>query len=422
MKVFISYAREDLEIAKRLRDDLEKAGIKTWLDKEDLLPGQNWRDVILREIRESRYFIAMLSSKALSREGFVHKELKTALDFIDHLPADRIFIIPVRTDECMPADEKLKYIHWADLFPSYEDGLKKILRVLTHKNGLAAPVVADIPETETVELPPKPVVKKSETYAAQIGMKFVPIPAGSFMMGSPPNEPGRYDDETQHKVTISKPFYMQTTQVTQKQWQAIMGNNPSYFRNAGEDCPVEQVSWDDVQEFIKKLNQKEGTNKYRLPTEAEWEYAARAGTETAIYTGNMKIIGENNAPDLDPIAWYGGNSGVDYEGGYDSSDWKEKQYDHKIAGTHPVGKKKPNAFGLYDILGNVWEWCQDWYDKDYLSGAVTDPTGPSMGRWHRVIRGGGWNRHAKYCRSASRIISPSDNRAGNLGFRLVRLP
>jgi hypothetical protein len=130
MKVFISYAREDLEIAKKLRNDLEKAGINTWLDKEDLLPGQYWKTVIIREIKESSHFIALLSSKALSKEGFVQKELKTALEILDYLPSGRAFVIPARIDDCEPADEKLQDIHWADLFPSYEDGLNKILRVL----------------------------------------------------------------------------------------------------------------------------------------------------------------------------------------------------------------------------------------------------------------------------------------------------
>jgi len=212
---------------------------------------------------------------------------------------------------------------------------------------------------------------------------------------------------------------MQKTEVTQRQWEMVMGYNPSYFKNCGKDCPVENVSWLDVQEFIKRLNRKGGS--YRLPTEAEWEYAARAGTQTAIYTGNMKIIGERNAPDLDPIAWYGGNSGVDYEGGWNSSDWKEKQYDHKRAGTHPVGKKKSNAFGLYDMLGNVWEWCQDWYDKNYPGGAVTDPLGPSSGSG-RVLRGGGWYGFARGCRTANRSSGTPGYRYDGFGFRLCFSP
>jgi len=261
-----------------------------------------------------------------------------------------------------------------------------------------------------------------EGLGERLGMKFVYIPPGEFMMGSPEDEPGRYDNEVLHKVTLTKGFYMQTTQVTQKQWQTIMGSNPSYFKNAGDDCPVENVSWDDVQEFIKRLNDKEEADiTYRLPTEAEWEYAARAGTQTAIYTGDMEIPGYNNAPALDPIAWYGGNSGVDYDGGYDSSDWKEKQYDHKLAGTHPVGKKKPNASGLYDMLGNVWEWCQDWYDKNYPGGAVTDPLGPSSGS-SRVLRGGGWYGLARGCRSALRNSFTPAYRRSIIGFRLCFSP
>jgi len=130
MKVLISYAREDIEIARKLRDDLEKAGIKTWLDKEDLLPGQKWRDVISREIRESSYFIALLSSGSLSKHGFVQSELRKALDALKEFPSDQIFVIPVRIDDCKPQDEQLQNLHWADLFPSYEEGLKKILRVL----------------------------------------------------------------------------------------------------------------------------------------------------------------------------------------------------------------------------------------------------------------------------------------------------
>jgi len=260
----------------------------------------------------------------------------------------------------------------------------------------------------------KPV--SEDGFTNKFAMKFVKIPAGSFMMGSPSDEPSRDSDETQHSVTISKPFYMQTTEVTQGQWKAIMGSNPSYFSNCGDNCPVEQVSWDDVQEFIKKLNQK-GEGTYRLPTEAEWEYAARAGSKTALYTGAMKILGDNNAPDLDPIAWYGGNSCVEYSGGYDCSGWSNKQYSCSNCGTHPVGKKEPNDFGLYDMIGNVWEWCQDW-KGNYPSGSVTDPTGPSSGSC-RVLRGGSWSSNARYCRAAYRSCYSPSYRVNDLGFRLV---
>ena len=249
-------------------------------------------------------------------------------------------------------------------------------------------------------------------------MKFVLIPAGAFAMGSPAGEPGRDNDEMEHQVTISRSFYLQTTEVTQGQWRRVMGENPSYFKNCGDACPVEQVSWRDVENFIRRFNEQEGTGRYRLPTEAEWEYAARAGSNTALYSGPISILGANNAPALDSIAWYGGNSCVNYAGGYDPFFWKERQSSCLRVGTNPVGKKRPNAWGLYDMLGNVWEWVYDWVGN-YPSGSVTDPTGPPSGGY-RAMRGGSWNGDAKFCRAANRAYNTQKYRYDNLGFRLVR--
>ena len=259
---------------------------------------------------------------------------------------------------------------------------------------------------------------KQEIKTTSIGMKFVYIPPGTFMMGSPLVESGRDNDEKQHRVTMTKGFYMQTTEVTQSQWETVMGSNPSYFKNCGDDCPVEQVSWNDVQKFISKLNQMEKSDKYRLPTEAEWEYACRAGSTAAVYTGNLLINGKNNAPALNGIAWYGGNSCVAYSGGYKCSEWKERQYSCSNCGTHPVAVKKPNSWGLYDMIGNVWEWCQDrkYYNpSDY----VTEPTGSSKSLI-RVSRGGSWISLARYCRSGNRCEFTPNYRNLYLGFRLLR--
>ena len=226
-----------------------------------------------------------------------------------------------------------------------------------------------------------------------LGAKFVLIHAGTFTMGSPSSESGRKDDERSHKVTMSQPFFMQTTEVTQGQWKKVMGNNPSKFSSCGDDCPVERVSWDDVQKFISKLNtmeRKDAYGKYRLPTEAEWEYAVRAGTTTRFYSGNN----DNN---LSRAGWYKSNSGLK---------------------THPVGQRTPNDWGLYDMHGNVWEWVQDLW-SNYPSTPVTDPTGPSSGV-PRVFRGGSWNSDASYCRAAVRRNTISLFSAYDLGFRLVR--
>lgn len=233
-----------------------------------------------------------------------------------------------------------------------------------------------------------PVQAAGRKVRNNLGMEFIYIKPGTFMMGSPSHEKGRYNNEKQHQVTLTRGFYMQTTEVTQGQWKAVMGSNPSRFK--GDDLPVEQISWNDVQEFIRRLNQREGGDKYRLPTEAEWEYACRAGRTTRFSFGDDESrLGE--------YAWYDGNSG---------------------SRTHPVAQKKPNAWGLYDMHGNVWEWCQDRYG-DYPSGSVTDPEGPSSGSY-RVIRGGSWVNEPRFVRSANRGRSYPDYRNYNLGFRLLR--
>lgn len=224
----------------------------------------------------------------------------------------------------------------------------------------------------------------------RIGIAFVWIPPGSFRMGVP-SGPDAQDSETpQHPVTISQGFYLGKFEVTQAQWVAVMGSNPSQFRDLSR--PVERVSWDDVQTFIRRLNAQEGVQLYRLPTEAEWEYAARAGTETAFYWGDdASLVAE--------YAWYDANS--------------EKQ-------THPVGQKRPNGWGLYDMAGNVWEWVQDWYGEQYYKTAPTvDPPGPRTGT-SRVVRGGGWHRFVGSMRPTSRDFNRQGGHAPDQGFRLLR--
>ncbi len=265
-----------------------------------------------------------------------------------------------------------------------------------------------------IELPAQNIrLEKSRATAEGVltnalGMKFVLIPAGTFTMGSPSNELMREYDERQHRVTISKSFYMQTTEVTQGQWHEVMGSTPSHFKNCGDNCPVENVSWDDAQKFIRKLNQREGTNKYRLPTEAEWEYACRAGSLTAFANGSITETLCGHDPNLDAMGWYCGNSG----------EWPQGCCGEPDRRTHPVAQKKTNAWGLYDMHGNVGEWCQDWYGN-YPSGHVTDPAGPSSGQY-RVLRGGSWRIDAWFSRSAYRGRENPGWRTYILGFRVAR--
>ena len=264
------------------------------------------------------------------------------------------------------------------------------------------------------------VLEAGSSWKSPKGMEFAWIPAGRFVMGSPEGEEGREEDERQHAVRISQGFWMGKYEVTQEEWQAVMGDNPSEFESCRPRCPVDSVSWVDVQEFIRKLNGRESGSgyRYRLPTEAEWEYAARAGSAGATPEGELRILGKQNAPVLDGQAWYGGNSGVSYGDGYYCSDWEERQYEAEWCGPHPVGQKRANGWGLHDMLGNVWEWTAD-RKGNYPSGMVTDPRGPSTGSYW-VIRGGGWVNYARNVRSANRSFNSPGERYNAFGFRLVR--
>jgi len=213
------------------------------------------------------------------------------------------------------------------------------------------------------------------------GIACVLVKAGTFVMGSPTSESGRWDDETQHQVTLTRDFWISKYEVTQSQYQSVMGSNPSYF--SGANNPVENVTWYNANEFCQAVGGQ-------LPTEAQWEFAARGGNKSQGYI----YSGSNN---LNDVGWHWENN----------SDY----------GTKPVGQKLPNELGIYDMSGNVWEWCSDWY-SDYSSGAVTNPTGPSSGTY-RVLRGGGWNDDEPYCRVAYRSNPYPSDSFSNLGFRVA---
>lgn len=270
---------------------------------------------------------------------------------------------------------------------NYETAVRHIKRI-SEPAGNTGIKVAQTPQisrnTKALEVP--------KTFTSPFtGMEFILIPEGEFLMGSLSKEQGRYDDESPiHNVQFKNPFYMGKYPVTQKQWVAVMGDNPSNFK--GDDLPVEKASWDDALEFIKKLNEKEKDNKYRLPSEVEWEYACRAETTTRYSFGD-------DDSKLGDYAWNADNSGGQ---------------------THPVGQKKHNPWDLYDMHGNVWEWVQDEWHSDY-NGASSDGSAWENGNSStRVIRGGGWDGLARDCRSAIRSRLVASYRYVNVGFRLLR--
>ena len=254
-----------------------------------------------------------------------------------------------------------------------------------------------------------------------IKQRFRWIEPGTFQMGSPESEAGRFDREGPvHAVELTRGFWMADTPCTQALWEAVMGSNPSQFQSPQR--PVETVSWHDCLGFIDHLNALSPDLDFRLPSEAEWEFACRAGTEAATWLGDLEIVGERNAPLLDEIAWYGGNSGVafDLSNGFETRPWREKQHAHTRAGTREVRQRKANPWALYDMLGNVFEWCRDGQRK-YRAEAVEDPEGP-VDSALRVIRGGSWFSYARYVRAAYRYAREPGLRDDFLGFRLSRGP
>lgn len=237
---------------------------------------------------------------------------------------------------------------------------------------------------------------RAGVFTNSVGMAFIYVPPGTFEMGSPPDELGRDLDETLHKITLTKGFYLQNTEVTQAQWKGVMGGNPSMLKN--DDLPVTNVSWDDALAFIRTLNQLEGTDTYRLPSEAEWEYACRAGVQTPFPTGLFLSTDQAN---------YDGNYPYD---GYEKGVFRRT--------TVRVDKFLPNKWGFYDMSGNVSEWCQDYYGP-YSSKPEINPGGASSGLF-RVLRGGSWYYDIQSCRCASRHKADPSNQSIVIGFRVAK--
>lgn len=283
--------------------------------------------------------------------------------------------------------ESIKNSSNVDDFKTYLNKYPSGQFVEQAKNKIRSLEAASSTTTTTRTNASQPTRGQGQSYSENLSgvvSEMVYVPSGTFMMGSPSGV-GDNDEHPQHQVNVQG-FYMGKYEVTQAQYRAVMGTNPSHFTGCDE-CPVEEVSWNDAQEFIRRLNSMQSRYTYRLPSEAEWEYACRAGT-TGDYAGN-----------LDSMAWYSSNSG---------------------GRTHPVGQKQANGFGLYDMHGNVWEWCEDWYHDSY-NGAPSDGSAWISGgeQYHRVLRGGSWVWDADLLRSANRVRKAPDVPGFDVGFRLA---
>ena len=402
--IFISYAREDRSRIEPLARSLEELGWSVWWDWT-IPVGKTWRQVISEELEAAACVVVAWSDKSIKSNWVIEEAEEGSAKNI----LAPVLIADVRPPMGFRQIQAASLVNWRGEPDDPE--LKKLLHAVESILGPPKRKEKAEPVVPPKALPKKPPISQStiqplheSVLTNSIGMEFVLIPEGSFTMGSRMTSKELVDrfggekewyewEKPHHAVKIERPFYLQTTPVTQGQWQRVMGNNPSNFKDCGDDCPVEQVSWKDGQAFTKKLNQAEKTKDYRLPSEAEWEYSCRAGSETEFFFGD-------DAERLGEFAWYSRNS--------------EKR-------THPVGEKKPNDWGLHDMHGNVWEWVEDdWHDTykkgpDDGSAWIDKPRGI-----YRVVRGGGWGDDARYCRSATRRSGRPGNHVGNEGFRLSR--
>ena len=375
--VFLCHNSEDKPQVRKIAEQLQQYDLKPWLDIWELPPGRSWQRLLEKQIEQ-------ISSAAVfvGENGFGPWQQQELYAFLSEFVDRDCPVIPVLLPNAPTKPELpvfLRQFTWVDFRASDPDPMYQLRWGITGKK----------PQLINSAPSPSPQISQSpssfiETLPGNIKLEMVKIPAGSFTMGSDEND----DEKPKHQVKL-KEFYLGKYPVTQEQYQAIMGNNPSHFQDNPKN-PVENVSWNDAQEFCQKLNEKTG-KKYRLPSEAEWEYACRAGSQTRYYFGDDEKV-------LEEYAWYNKNAG---------------------SKTHPVGQKKANNWGLFDMSGNVWEWCEDSWHTNYENApmdgsAWNDNHSPTAGR---VLRGGSWNVYPRNCRSAYRLDFVY--RFDNYGFRVV---
>lgn len=457
VKIFISYARVDAAPVSEIYQRLKAAGFDPWIDSVDLLPGVKWKDAIIKAVREADLFLLCISSQSSNRQGFIQREIKIAFDQLEEKTSDHIYFIPVRLEEC-ELPEKVEEFQCVDWFETGAwEKLEKALRLQAEKLrdtkppkprppsplGKTGAPVAPVPivagavaqpdefpfvtlklneRGEVVSQSRGIATGKIEDLGGGVLIELVQIPGGEFWMGSTETdaqtafaEAKRYYKDAKeewykaetprHRVSVS-PFLMGRYPVTQAQWFEVMGDLPAIeAKLRGDDHPIVNVNWTEATEFCKELSRRT-KHQYRLPTEAEWEYACRARTDTPF------AFGPTLSPEVTNYWW--------------SHPFANGPKQEPLQKTLPVGNLEvANAFGLFDMHGNVWEWCLDWYSGKYYQECksqvvVADPPGPKAGAI-RVMRGGGWYSNAVYCRSAYRGSRAPGFRNDILGFRLVRI-
>ena len=351
--VFVSYAHKDGYLVYPEIKALHDSGVRIWFDG-GIDPGNEWPEDIAQALLKAQMFLVFVTPSSVESQN-VRNEINYAIN------KKKPFLAVHLQEVQLPAGLELRM-----------GDIQAILKYRMTEENYNKKLLSTFPEVVVEEK------KKTE-------IEMVLIPEGKFIMGSPESEEGRSDDETQHEVLISKPYYMGKYAVTQEEWQSVMANTPSR-KARGSKLPITDLSWRDCWQFIKKLNSNTDGG-YRLPSEAEWEYACRAGKTTTFSFGNYLTMNDAN---------------------------------FEAKNLETVGNYSPNSYGLYDMHGNVWEWCEDWYKKDYPEGTVTDPKGPSTGVF-RVLRGGSFYDLASRARCSNRFYSsPSLPNEPSFGFRLAR--